>query len=120
MPGLEEFEYTFDRMAQIIETFTEQLGLESYTIYLMDYGAPIGFRLATKYPERVETLIIQNGNAYVEGIDNDFWEPIRAYWKNRDAVDEGLDNELLEECEGRLQENHDVQRRSSPLSRQGG
>ena len=94
MPGLEEFEYTFDRMAQIIETFTEQLGLESYTIYLMDYGAPIGFRLAAKYPERVETLIIQNGNAYVEGIDNDFWEPIKAYWKNRDAVDQGLDNDF--------------------------
>ena len=52
MPGLEEFEYTFDRMAQIIETFTEQLGLETYTIYLMDYGAPIGFRLAAKEPER--------------------------------------------------------------------
>ena len=68
MPGLGEFEYTFARMAQIIETFTEQLGLESYTIYLMDYGAPIGFRLAAKYPERVDTLIVQNGNAYKEVV----------------------------------------------------
>ena len=81
MPALGEFEYTFDRMAQIIETFTEQLGLDSYTIYLMDYGAPIGFRLAAKYPERVETLIIQNGNAYVEGIDNDFWKNVKAAYK---------------------------------------
>jgi len=58
----------------------------------MDYGAPIGFRLAAKHPERVESLIIQNGNAYLEGIDNDFWEPIRAYWKDRGAMNEGLDN----------------------------
>ena len=49
----------------------------------MDYGAPVGFRLAVKHPERVETLIVQNGNAYDEGIDNDFWKPIKTYWKNR-------------------------------------
>jgi pimeloyl-ACP methyl ester carboxylesterase len=59
----------------------------------MDYGAPIGFRIATKHPERVESLIIQNGNAYVEGIDNNFWEPIKAYWKDRDAVNQGLNND---------------------------
>ena len=82
MPGLAEFEYTFDRMAQLIETFTEQLGLDSYTIYLMDYGAPIGFRLAAKYPERVDTLIVQNGNAYEEGL-REFWDPLKAYWKDK-------------------------------------
>jgi len=82
MPGLAEFEYTFDRMAQIIETFTVQLGLKSYTIYLMDYGAPIGFRLAAKYPDRVDTLIVQNGNAYEEGL-REFWEPLKAYWKDK-------------------------------------
>ena len=64
----------------------------------MDYGAPIGFRIATKHPERIESLIIQNGNAYVEGIDNNFWEPIKAYWKNRDAVNQGLDEESRSLC----------------------
>ncbi len=60
----------------------------------MDYGAPVGFRLAAKHPERVESLIIQNGNAYVEGIDNDFWEPIKEYWKDRGAINQGLDNDF--------------------------
>ena len=80
-----------DRLLRRVST---KLGIDRYSLYLMDYGAPVGFRLAVKHPERVETLIIQNGNAYVEGIDNDFWEPIRAYWKNRSAVNEGLDNDF--------------------------
>ena len=92
MPPVDEFDFTFDNLAGIIEKFTQELGLDRYSLYLMDYGAPIGFRLAAKHPERVESLIIQNGNAYVEGIDNDFWEPIRAYWKDRGAMNEGLDN----------------------------
>ncbi len=62
-------------------------------LYMMDYGAPVGFRIATSRPERIETLIIQNGNAYFEGIDNNFWEPIQAYWKDRKAVNKGLDND---------------------------
>ena len=82
-PSVKEFEYTFDNLANIVEKFTEKVGLKKYSIYLMDYGAPVGFRLAVKHPERVETLIVQNGNAYDEGIDNDFWKPIKAYWKNR-------------------------------------
>jgi pimeloyl-ACP methyl ester carboxylesterase len=82
MPDVDEFDYTFDRMAELVETFTGKLGLETYSIYLMDYGAPIGFRLAAKYPERVETLIIQNGNAYEEGL-LEFWDPIKAYWKDK-------------------------------------
>ena len=84
MPSIEEFDYTFDRMAELIETFTEKLGLETYSIYLMDYGAPIGFRLAAKHPERVDTLIVQNGNAYDEGL-LEFWDPIKAYWKDKTA-----------------------------------
>ena len=79
-PPANEFEYTFDHLAQIVEAFTEKVGLDRYSIYLMDYGAPIGFRLATNHPERVDSLIVQNGNAYDEGIDNDFWAPIKAYW----------------------------------------
>ena len=82
-PSVEEFEYTFDNLANIVEKFTEKVGLKKYSIYLMDYGAPVGFRLAVKHPERVETLIVQNGNAYDEGIDNDFWKPIKVYWKSR-------------------------------------
>ena len=92
MPTVDEFDYTFDNLSQIIEKFTAKLGLERYSLYLMDYGAPIGFRLAAKYPARVESLIIQNGNAYVEGIDNNFWEPIKEYWKDRAAINKGLDN----------------------------
>ncbi|MFN3153406.1 alpha/beta fold hydrolase [Bremerella sp.] len=85
MPAVDEFEYTFDNLARVIEKFTERVGLEKYSIYLMDYGAPIGFRLAAKHPDRVDTLIVQNGNAYDEGIDNDFWKPVKAYWKDRTA-----------------------------------
>ncbi len=92
MPSVDEFDYSFDHFAQIIDQFTERLGLDRYSLYVMDYGAPVGFRLATAHPERIESLIIQNGNAYVEGIDNDFWEPIKEYWKDRSAINKGLDN----------------------------
>jgi pimeloyl-ACP methyl ester carboxylesterase len=81
-PSMETFDYTFDNLAGIIETFTEELGLESYSLYLMDYGAPVGYRLAKAHPERVEALIIQNGNAYDEGL-REFWDPIKAYWNER-------------------------------------
>ncbi len=93
MPKVDEFEYTFDHMAEIIEKFIGKLGLKKYSLYLMDYGAPVGFRLAVAHPERVDALIIQNGNAYDEGLDNNFWEPIKAYWKSRDAYNVGLDND---------------------------
>ena len=92
MPTVDEFDYSFDNMASIIEQFIDEIGLDRYSLYLMDYGAPIGFRIATRRPDRVEALIVQNGNAYVEGIDNNFWEPIREYWKDRDAINKGLDN----------------------------
>lgn len=61
MPRVDEFDYTFENLAHVIEKFTEELGLERYSIYLMDYGAPVGFRLAVKHPERVQGLIVQNG-----------------------------------------------------------
>jgi pimeloyl-ACP methyl ester carboxylesterase len=90
MPAVDEFQYTFDHLAEIVNKFTELLGLEKYSMYVMDYGAPIGYRLAVKHPERVETLIVQNGNAYDEGL-REFWEPLKAYWhepneKNKDAL----------------------------------
>ncbi len=93
MPAVDKFDYSFDKLANIVEQFIDKVGLKTYSMYLMDYGAPIGFRIATKYPERIESLIIQNGNAYDEGIDNNFWEPIKAYWKDRKAVNQGLDND---------------------------
>jgi pimeloyl-ACP methyl ester carboxylesterase len=84
MPIVNEFNYTFDHLADVMEKFTETLALSKYSLYVMDYGAPVGFRLATKHPERVETLIVQNGNAYEEGL-RDFWEPLKAYWSDRSA-----------------------------------
>jgi pimeloyl-ACP methyl ester carboxylesterase len=84
MPTVDEFDYTFDHLADVMEKFTEALNLSKYSLYVMDYGAPIGFRLATKHPERVEALIIQNGNAYEEGL-REFWEPLKAYWRDRSS-----------------------------------
>ncbi|MDA0738038.1 MAG: alpha/beta hydrolase [Nitrospirae bacterium] len=92
MPKVDEFDYSFDNLAKVMEQFIQKVGLKTYSLYLMDYGAPVGFRLAVSHPERVQALIIQNGNAYVEGIDNNFWEPIREYWKDRQAINKGLDN----------------------------
>lgn len=82
MPSVDEFDYTFDRLAEVMAGFIDAISLKHYSLYLMDYGAPIGYRLATQHPERVETLIVQNGNAYEEGL-SDFWKPMRAYWQNR-------------------------------------
>ena len=81
MPAVDEFDYSFDSFARIIEKLTDTLGLDRYSLYLMDYGAPVGYRLATSRPERVEALIIQNGNAYEEGL-RDFWVPIKKYWED--------------------------------------
>jgi pimeloyl-ACP methyl ester carboxylesterase len=85
-PDRAEFEYSFENYATLMDEFTQKLGLERYALYVMDYGAPIGFRLAPKYPERVSALIIQNGNAYDEGIQK-FWEPIQKYWASGSAED---------------------------------
>ena len=84
-PSMDEFDYTFDNLAKVVEQFTEALELDSYSLYLMDYGAPVGFRLAVAHPERVESLIIQNGNAYDEGL-LDLWDPIKTYWADRTAA----------------------------------
>lgn len=79
VPEAREYKYSFDALAVTIEAFTEALGLRSYAIYVFDYGAPTGFRLATQHPERVTAIVSQNGNAYEEGL-GDAWGPIRAYW----------------------------------------
>jgi pimeloyl-ACP methyl ester carboxylesterase len=90
-PPRDQFTYTFDNVAALIDKFTETIGLSNYALYVQDYGAPVGYRLAVKHPERVTAIVVQNGNAYIEGIDNDFWKPIKAYWKeptqaNRDVL----------------------------------
>ena len=84
MPAVDKFDYSFDNLARVIEGFTEKLKLNRYSLYVMDYGAPVGFRLAAKHPERVQALIVQNGNAYEEGL-REFWKPFRAYWSDRNA-----------------------------------
>ena len=90
MPAREKFSYTFDHVAEVIDRFTEVIGLKRFAIYVFDYGAPTGFRIAAKHPERITAIISQNGNAYEEGL-SDGWNPIRAYWqdaseKNRAAL----------------------------------
>jgi len=95
MPSVEEYDYTFDGIAGIIDSFTEKLGLYKYSLYMMDYGAPVGYRLAVKHPERVESMIVQNGNAYEEGL-REFWDPIKAYWKEKSRENgDVLRNSLL-------------------------
>lgn len=88
MPSVDEFDYTFDNLTNIVDGFVDEINLTSYTLYVMDYGAPVGFRLATMHPEKVEGLIIQNGNAYAEGLE-DFWTPFKAYWQ--DQTDENAE-----------------------------
>lgn len=89
-PPADEFEYTFDRLASITQSLLDRVGAERYVLYVMDYGAPVGYRIASAQPERVAGLVVQNGNAYEEGL-REFWDPIRAYWadpsdENRDAL----------------------------------
>jgi pimeloyl-ACP methyl ester carboxylesterase len=82
-PSADQFSYTFDRLAQVINDFVAQLGLTKFSLYVQDYGAPVGYRIAAQHPERIQALIVQNGNAYQEGLDNDFWKPIKVYWANK-------------------------------------
>ena len=81
MPPREEFSYTFDNLAGVIDRFTEVIGFDRFAVYVFDYGAPTGFRLAVRHPERITAIISQNGNAYEEGL-SEGWSPIRAYWQD--------------------------------------
>ncbi len=81
MPPRDKFAYTFDNLAKVIDEFTEKVGLTRYALYVQDYGAPVGYRLASQHPDRITAIVVQNGNAYDEGLDNDFWKPIKSYWK---------------------------------------
>ena len=81
MPSRNDFNYTFDNMANVIDRFTDVVGFDRYAMYVFDYGAPTGFRLAVKRPERISAIISQNGNAYEEGL-SEGWTPIQAYWRD--------------------------------------
>jgi pimeloyl-ACP methyl ester carboxylesterase len=81
MPPREKFKYTFDNIADVIDRFTEVIGFDRFAVYVFDYGAPTGFRLAVRHPERITGIISQNGNAYEEGL-SDGWSPIKAYWRD--------------------------------------
>ncbi len=81
MPSVDEFEYSFANLASIVDELLAKRGFERYALYLMDYGAPIGYRIAESHPERVTALIVQNGNAYDEGL-REFWDPIKRYWES--------------------------------------
>lgn len=97
-PSTSEFTYTFDNLAVLINAFVEQLNLNQYILYVHDYGAPVGFRLARMHPERVQAIISQNGNAYEEGI-GESWAPMRAFWNDPEnpASLEGMLNLLTPE-----------------------
>lgn len=93
------FTYSFDKLATVVEGFTEALHLERYALYIFDYGAPVGLRLAMVHPERVAAIVSQNGNAYIEGL-SDAWAPWRAYWAsptvaNREACRASLTPEAI-------------------------
>ena len=93
-PNRSQFSYSFENLAKVIDRFTQAIGLKNYAIYVFDYGAPVGLRLALAHPERVTAIISQNGNAYEEGL-SEGWNPIQRYWKdprpeNRAALREFL------------------------------
>jgi pimeloyl-ACP methyl ester carboxylesterase len=84
-PDRAQFQYTFDNLAKVIAGFTDAIGLSRYAIYVFDYGAPVGYRLAMARPERITAIITQNGNAYEEGLSNG-WDPLQKYWREPNAA----------------------------------
>ena len=93
-PERKKFKYTFENLAKTIGDFVESIGLEQFAIYVFDYGAPVGFRLALAKPEKVVAIISQNGNAYEEGL-SDGWNPIQKYWKDPSAENRAALREFL-------------------------
>ncbi len=106
-PDRNQFEYTFDNLATIIESFTEIVGLKRYALYVFDYGAPVGFRLALKNPERVIAIISQNGNAYDEGL-SEGWNPIQKYWKSPTEANRTALREFLKPAMTKFQYVHGI------------
>jgi len=107
MPSPSQFKYTFDNIARVIDRFTEVVGFDRFAVYVFDYGAPTGFRLAAWHPERITGIISQNGNAYREGL-SDGWNPIRAYWEDPSAVNRNALRTFLAPETTRWQYTHGV------------
>ena len=107
MPPRDKFDYTFDNLARVIDRFTEVIGLHRFAIYVFDYGAPTGFRIAAKHPERITAIISQNGNAYVEGL-SDGWNPIRTYWQDPSVANRNALRAMLTPETTRWQYTHGV------------
>jgi len=107
-PGVEEFEYTFDNMAAHIEDLLfENLGLKQFSLYVQDYGAPVGYRIASRHPDAVQSIVVQNGNAYVEGIGAAF-DPMKPFWANRNSETEKPVRDLLTKQMTLFQYTHGV------------
>ncbi len=107
-PSANEFQYTFDNLAAHVEEMLFQnLGLKKFSIYVQDYGAPVGYRIASKHPDAIESIVVQNGNAYVEGIGAAF-DPMKPFWKNRNAETEKPVRELLKKETTIFQYTHGV------------
>jgi len=108
MPDRKDFRYTFDNLARVIAGFSQTIGLEQYAIYVFDYGAPTGFRLALAHPDRVTAIISQNGNAYEEGLSQG-WNPIQKYWKEPTAENRAALRQFLTPETTKWQYLHGVQ-----------
>ena len=106
-PDRQKFRYTFEHLAQIIERFTQKVGLDRFAIYIFDYGAPVGLRLALAHPERITAIISQNGNAYEEGL-SEGWNPIQKYWKDPTAENRAALREFLKPEATQWQYTHGV------------
>lgn len=107
MPPREQFDYTFDNFARVMEAFTEAVGFDRYAVYVFDYGAPTGFRMALRHPERIRAIISQNGNAYEEGL-SEGWNPIQAYWRDPSAENRAALRALLTSETTKWQYTHGV------------
>jgi len=107
-PDRGQFKYSFENLADVIDRFTQSIGLERYAIYVFDYGAPVGFRLALAHPERITAIISQNGNAYEEGLSQG-WNPIQRYWKQPTAENRAALREFLTPEATKSQYLHGVQ-----------
>ena len=106
-PDRKQFRYTFEHLAKVIAGLTETIGLERFAIYVFDYGAPVGLRLALAHPERITAIISQNGNAYEEGL-SDGWNPIQKYWKEPNAENRAALREFLKPAATQWQYSHGV------------
>ena len=106
-PDRKQFPYTFENLAKVIDNFTQTIGLESFALYIFDYGAPVGLRLALAHPDRITAIISQNGNAYEEGLSQG-WNPIQKYWSEPTAENRAALREFLKPEATKWQYQHGV------------